>query len=58
MVIAVLVFLFFFADLLLRLAGMYAIAPFAGASLVMDIVFSAAAALLGYLSFRTLRERR
>lgn len=56
-VIAILVFVLFFVDLLLGLIGMKSFAPFKYASLMMDVVFVLCAGALGFLSFKTLREQ-
>ena len=57
LVISILVFLLFFSDLLLYYVGMGNIAPFRGAHLGIDVVFSICAAILGVLSFLTFREQ-
>ena len=56
LVISILVFLLFFADLLMANIGMKEVAPFRGADQMIDIVFSVCAAILGVLSFLTIRE--
>jgi hypothetical protein len=56
MVVAILVFLLFFSDLLLKLTGLVSLAPFKGANPAIDIVFSICAAVLGFLSWTTLRD--
>lgn len=57
MVIAILVFVLFLADLLLGMFGMNWLAPFKYASLMMDVLFVLCAAILGWLSWATLREQ-
>jgi len=57
LVVAVLVFVVFFLDLLLRLFGMSNFAPLQGASLVMDVAYSAFGAILIYLAWTTYREQ-
>ena len=52
-----LVFLLFFFDLAMRLVGMTSIAPFRGAHLWIDVVFSICAAIIGVMSFFTFREQ-
>jgi hypothetical protein len=49
-VVAILLLLFFLADLVLRF-------PFSGASPVMDIGLIICALILGYLSWHTFREQ-
>jgi hypothetical protein len=55
--IAVLILIVFLTDLVAGLAGMVALAPFRGASQMMDIVFVLCAAGLGFLSWSTLKEQ-
>lgn len=55
--ISVFVFALFLADLILGLAGMYQIAPFKYASMMMDIVFVICALILGVLSYFTFKEQ-
>ncbi len=57
MVISILVFLLFFSDLALGMMGLSSIAPFRFANMSIDIVFTVCAAVLGFLSFKTLREQ-
>ena len=57
MVISILVFLLFFSDLALGMMGLKSIAPFRFANMSIDIVFTVCAAVLGFLSFKTLREQ-
>lgn len=57
MVIAALVLLLFLADFLLTMAGQKSLAPFYGAVWYLDLVFAAAAGLLGFLSWQTFREQ-
>ena len=57
LIISVIVFALFLADLILGLAGMYQIAPFKYASMMMDIVFVISALVLGVLSFFTFKEQ-
>ncbi len=56
LVIAILVFLIFFSDLLFGLLGMQSLAPFKLSSLVMDIIFLLCATGLGYVSWTSFRE--
>ena len=57
-VIAALIALVFLVDLLLSLSeGTKAWAPFRGANQMIDIVFVVSAAILGYLSWSTLKEQ-
>ena len=55
--IAAIVFVLFFADLLLGLFGLQGIAPFKGANRLIAIVFSICSGVLGYLSWVTLKEQ-
>jgi hypothetical protein len=57
MVIAILVFVLFTADLIFGLMGMEWLAPFQSASPMMDILFAVCAAILAWLSWSTLREQ-
>ena len=58
MVVAILVFILFFVDLIVGyFAGQRTLAPFKGASPMIDIVFSISAGLLGYMSWTTFRDR-
>jgi len=56
-IIAGLMLIVFLTDLIAGLAGVVAIAPFRGASQLMDIVFIVCAAGLGFLSWTTLKEQ-
>ena len=56
-VIAIFVFVLFFFDILLAVVGLGWLAPFKGASWLLDLVFSLSAAALGYLSWTTLKEQ-
>lgn len=56
LVIAILVFLIFFFDLLFGMLGMPSIAPFKMSSVTMDIIFILCSAGLGYLSWTSFRE--
>ena len=58
MVISILVLLIFLIDMVFSLSGMLNMAPFRGASLVMDIIFVLAAAGLAYMSWFTFREQK
>lgn len=58
LVIAILVFLIFFTDLLFGMLGMLSLTPFKMSSLVMDIIFLLCAAGLGFLSWTTYREQK
>ncbi len=59
MVIAILVFILFFVDLVVGYFGQqYAIAPFKGASWLIDIVFCISAGLLAFLAWTTYREQK
>ncbi len=55
--IAVIVFALFLADLILGLAGMYQIAPFKYANMIIDIVFIICSVILGAMSWFTLKEQ-
>ncbi len=57
MFIAGVVLLFFLIDLIAASVGLEGVAPFRGASILMDIMFVACAAGLGYLSWSTLKEQ-
>jgi hypothetical protein len=50
MVVAALLLLMFGLDLAIKF-------PFSGASMIMDILFVAAALMLGYMSWSTFREQ-
>lgn len=56
LVIAILVFLIFFSDLLFGMMGMISFAPFKMTSIVMDIIFLICAGGLGFLSWTTFKE--
>lgn len=56
LVIAILVFLIFFFDLLFGMLGMLSFAPFRMSNVTMDILFILCAAGLGYLSWTSFRE--
>jgi len=59
MVVAILVFILFFVDLVVGyFLGQYQLAPFRGARLWIDLIFSVGAGLLGYLAWLTYREQR
>ncbi|GIX00239.1 MAG: hypothetical protein KatS3mg111_3571 [Pirellulaceae bacterium] len=58
MVIAILVLLLFAADLVMALSGMALSAPFKGASIVTDVLFVIAAAILIYAAVSTYREQK
>jgi hypothetical protein len=58
LVIAILVFLIFFADLLFGMLGMLSLTPFKMSNLVMDIIFLLCALGLGFLSWTTYREQK
>ncbi len=55
--ISALVLVIFLIDLLLALAGLESLAPFRGASRLMDIVFVICAVGLGFASWSTLKEQ-
>lgn len=57
MVISVLIILLFLTDFLLNMFGAVSLAPFKGASGLMDIVFVLCGAGLGYLSWLTFKEQ-
>ncbi len=56
LVMAGLVFLLFFVDLIMTVAGMGSLFRFP--SLLMDIVFVVCSAALGYISWTTLKEQK
>ena len=56
-IVAVLILIVFLTDLVASFTGLSGIAPFRGASRMMDIVFVLCAAGLGFLSWTTLREQ-
>lgn len=55
--IAVIVLALFLADLILGMAGMFQLAPFKYANMIIDIVFIVCAIVLGTMSWFTLREQ-
>jgi hypothetical protein len=55
--ISVIVLVLFLADIILGLTGLISLAPFKYASLLLDIVFVIAAAILGAMSWFTLKEQ-
>jgi hypothetical protein len=55
--IAVIVLALFLADLTLGMAGMYQLAPFKFANMLMDIVFIVCALILGAMSWFTMKEQ-
>jgi len=57
LVISVLFFLLFLADLLMMLSGNTTMAPFKGSNMIVDIVFIIGSGVLGGLSWLTLREQ-
>lgn len=58
LVIASLVFLIFFLDLVLGLSGLTNMAPLRTASALMDVIFMVASAGLAYVAWSTFREQR
>ena len=56
LVIAILVFLIFFFDLLFGMLGMTSFAPFKMSSLLMDLIFLLCAGGLAFLSWTSFRE--
>ncbi|MCR9295347.1 MAG: hypothetical protein NXI32_21735 [bacterium] len=58
MVLAILVFLIFLADLVFGLSGMLDYAPLRGANYIMDIVFMLSSGALIYLAYATFREQK
>lgn len=58
MVLAILVFLIFLADLVLGVSGNIEQAPLKYASLIMDIVFLLASGAIAFLAFRTFQEQK
>lgn len=57
LVISILVCLLFLADLILGFAGSPSLAPFKFSNYIVDIVFAICGAILGTLSWFTLREQ-
>lgn len=55
--ISILVLILFLADLVLGLANAKSIAPLRGESPLLDVVFVACAAVLGFLSWVTFRKQ-
>ena len=55
--ISVIVLVLFLADIILGMTGLISLAPFKYASLLLDIVFVIAAAILGAMSWFTLKEQ-
>jgi len=58
LVLAILVFLIFFLDLVLGLSGMITMAPLRMASMTMDIVFMISSAGIAYAAWSTFREQK
>ena len=58
LVVAILVFLIFFLDMLFGLIGMDSLAPFKLVSIVMDILFILCAAGLGYIAWNSFKEQK
>ena len=58
MVAAVLVFLLFLSDLVMAMSGMALSAPLKGASVLTDILFLIASAVLLYAAYTTFREQK
>lgn len=56
LVIAILVFLIFFFDLLFGMLGMTSLSPFKMSNVTMDVIFLLCAAGLGFLSWSSFRE--
>ena len=56
--IAILVLLIFLIDLVFSMSGMLNMAPFRGASLMMNIIFIIASAALAWTSWVTFREQK
>jgi len=56
-IIAGLILIVFLTDLIAGFAGFVTLAPFRGASQLMDIVFIVCAAGLAFLSWSTLKEQ-
>jgi hypothetical protein len=55
--IAVIVLALFLADLILGMAGMFQIAPFKYANMIIDIVFIVCSIVLAIMSWFTLKEQ-
>ena len=58
LVLAILVFLIFFLDLVLGMSGMLSMAPFRQVSILMDILFILASAILAYAAWTAFREQK
>ena len=58
LVVAGLVFLLFFLDLLFGLIGQTGLAPFKMVSPLMDVMFILTAAILAYLAWSSFREQK
>ena len=57
LVISALVLVLFLSDLVLSFAGLTTIAPFKGASALIDIVFAVCAGIVAFLSWQTFKEQ-
>lgn len=57
LVISLLTFVLFLADLLMGMSGNVALAPFKYSNMIVDIVFVVSSGVLGVLSWFTLREQ-
>lgn len=57
LVVSLLSFLLFAADILMGMAGNVALAPFKYSNPIVDIVFTVGSGILGILSWLTLREQ-
>ncbi len=57
LVIATIIFVLFLLDLVAPLVALRWIAPFGGASLLMDISFVVCALILAFVSWTTLKEQ-
>lgn len=57
LVISLLTFVLFLADLLMGMSGNLALAPFKYSNMIVDIVFVASSGILAVLSWFTLREQ-
>jgi hypothetical protein len=57
LVISLLTFVLFLADLVMGMSGNVALAPFKYSNMIVDIVFVASSGILGVLSWFTLREQ-
>jgi hypothetical protein len=56
MVIAILVFLIFFCDMLFGMIGMISLTPFKMSNPLMDVIFLLCSAGLGFLSWTSFKE--